>query len=183
MGRSTSFLQVAQKIDKLAEGVPGLNYRGVNAAAAFTKKAVMVQLGSTGRPIVMSRVGKKGRQGRHKVGVRYDIKKSENNTTALIRAFGNMHWLERGTKAHWIPRGRAQKSFLGKGDFEGLRNQKANVKQRVRMKMPDGQVRMGPIWHPGGRARRPWSRGTDLAKRKTEDIFAQELTKSVRKVF
>lgn len=183
MGNSSTFRQVHEKFSMLENGIKQVNVAGVNAAAAFTKKAVMVQLGSTGRPIIMSRVGKKGRQGKHKVGVRYDIKKQETTTVALVRVFGNMHWLENGTKAHWIPRGKGQKAFLGRGDFEGLRGQKANAKQRKRMVMPDGQVRTGPVWHPGANARRPWSRGTALAKTQTERIFAQELTKAMGKVF
>lgn len=183
MGTSTSFRQVHEKFQALEGGLGKVNVAGMNAAAAFTKKAVMMQLGSTGRPVVMSRVGKKGRQGRHKIGVRYDIKKAESTTVALVRAFGNMHWLENGTQAHWIPRGRSQKAFIGRGDFEGLRGQKANAKQRKRMVMPDGQVRTGPVWHRGAAARRPWSRGVALAVRHTERIFADELTKAVRKVF
>ena len=183
MGNSRTFSQVASKFKLLESGLKGVNVDGVNAAAAFTKKAVMMQLGSTGRPIVMSRVGKKGRQGRHKVGVRYDIKKSENNVTALVRAFGNMHWLENGTKGHWIPRGKNQKTFLGQGDVEGLRQQGRTKRQMKPLRMPDGQVRMGPVWHDGARARRPWSKGTTLARRQTQQIFARELTKSVGKVF
>lgn len=185
MGRSTTFRQVIDKFDRLENGLKDANYKATAASAAFTKKAVMMQLGTTGRPIIMSRVGKKGRQGRHKVGVRYDMKKSENNVTALVRAFGNMHWLEQGTKAHWIPRGRNQKTFLGQGDFEGLRGQKATKRQRrvLVFSQGNGQVRTGPVWHEGARARRPWSKGTALAKRRTEDIFAREIVEQTRRVF
>lgn len=185
MGQSTNFRQVIDKFSRLEDGIRNGNYKATSASAAFVKKAVMMQLGSTGRPIVMSRVGKKGRQGRHKVGVRYDIKKSEANCTALVRAFGNMHWLERGTKAHWIPRGKNQKAFLGKGDFEGLRGQKVSARQRkiIAFTRGDNQVRTGPVWHDGAKPTRPWSRGVGLAKRRTEDIFARELVDQTRKVF
>ena len=185
MGTSSSFRQVAAKFERLSDGLSGANYKATSAAAAFTKKAVMVNLGTVGRPIIMSRVGKKGRQGRHKVGVRYDIKKSESNCTALVRAFGNMHWLEQGTKAHMIPRGRNQKAFLGRGDFAGLRNQKVTARQRKIMVFTqgDGEVRTGPVWHPGAAGKRPWARGTMLARKQTPQIFAREVAETARRIF
>lgn len=198
MGRSTSWGQLGRKIDELETSIGGSTRRAVQASAAVTKLAVMMNLGSTGRPITMSQLGTRAkrdehgrvvagtaRRGRHKIGVRYDIKKSAKNYTALVRAYGNMHWLERGTQGHWIPKAAYQRSLLKRGDVSGLRRAEAKANQRITMKMTrgDGGYVTGPIWHPGSRGTRPWSRGIALARRQTEPVFAAELQKGMRRIF
>lgn len=193
MGRSTSWGQLGQKITKLEDAVGDATLRGVKASSAYAKRAVMMNLGSVGAPVVMSRVGARSKRtpegrvipgtekkGRHKVGVRYDIKKSQKNYTSLVRAYGSMHWLERGTQPHWIPRAKNQTRLLKAGDVAALRG--ASGSRSLSMKGPSGNF-WKPIWHPGARPKRPWSRGIALARRQTEPVFAAELQKGMRRIF
>lgn len=193
MGRSSSFAELGRKLTHLEDSVGDATLRGVKASSAIAKRAVMMNLGSVGAPVVMSRVGGRSkrtpegrvipgteRKGRHKVGVRYDIKKSQKNYTSLVRAYGSMHWLERGTQGHWIPRAKNQTRLLKAGDVAGLRS--ATGSRSLSMRGPTGNF-WKPIWHPGAKPSRPWSRGIALARRQTEPIFAAELQKGMRRIF
>lgn len=198
MGRSRSFRQLGEKIDELESRLSRSTYEGVKEASLFTKRAVMLQLGSTGSPVVMSQVGRKAtrddqgrvipgtaRRGKHKVGVRFDIKKTSRNYTSLVRAFGNMHWLENGTQGHYIPKTRGQRAMLQRGDVRGLRRGGVGKTAAVTVKMTrgDGGYVRKVIWHPGARGTRPWSRGVAFASRHTPDIFANGMQDAVRKAF
>lgn len=185
MGTVRTFRELESKIVDLEGAFHSTNKKAIQAACLFTKKAVMMQLGSTGRPVIMSRVGRASSRGKHRIGVRYDIKTFGANTTAIVRAFGNMNWLENGTKPHFIPKAMNQRKMLKQGDWQKLQKEALfkGGKQKVRFKFPGDEFATGPIWHPGASPRRPWSIGIALAKKRTEDIFAQEMVSQIGKVF
>lgn len=138
-------------------GLPGridkANRIAVNRSAlAITADVRAAILASTGD----SRLSGVGRSGA-KVGARYDVK-GAGNPTALIRATGPLHLIERPTSAHPI---------------------RPRARRRRRSTRPPALVVNGhpyaSVDHPGSRRpSRPWERGTNSGIPKAVRIFADE---------
>jgi hypothetical protein len=131
--------RVAARLTKVARELNGAAKPSVNKAALVLKKSVEHELVKVAPARRLSGVGKRGA----KVGVRYDIKGAKN-PTAIVRATGPMHLIERSTKAHTIPRSR------GRGRLKVLR-------------LP-GDVFRRSVQHPGTRGRRPFGKGIERGR-------------------
>lgn len=117
----------------------------VNKASLELKNATLHEMRRVVPDLRMSGVGRGGAR----VGVRYDIK-GTNNPTSIIRATGPLHLLENPTKAHDIaPRRR---------------------RGRKRAVAFDGQV-YGRVRHPGTRGRKPFSKGIDRGRPKALKVL------------
>jgi len=134
--------------------------RAVGASALHVKKVVGASIvGAVGADMRMSGVGKKGA----KVGVRYDVL-GFANPTARVYATGPLHIVERGTKAHRIPKQRG-----------------ARARKRL-LVIPGVGVR---LWanHPGTKGKHPWERGVAAATPAVPRIYQAELIKAVKATF
>lgn len=134
--------------------------RAVGASALHVKKRVATQISAAvGADMRMSGVGKRGA----KVGVRYDVL-GYTNPTARVYATGPLHIVERGTKAHRIPKQRG-----------------ARARKRL-LVIPGVGVRM---WanHPGTTGKHPWQRGVAAALPVVPAIFRVEVAKALKETF
>lgn len=91
-----------------------------------------------------------GRSG-SRIGVRFDIRGAVN-PTALIRATGAAHLIERSTKAHEImPRRRQGMTLPPTGDDKG--------------------VRRGRVHHPGTQGKHPWAIAKQVVRRTIPELY------------
>lgn len=99
--------QFLAKTTKMAGELQSLEHGTVQIAALAVKTSVLAQMQVAGVTNGKLRgVGKKGA----KIGVRYDF---TGRDTALVRATGPFHLLERDTKAHRIPKVRGSRARKG----------------------------------------------------------------------
>lgn len=127
----------------------------VGQASLAVKTAVMANMAGVSR---LSGVGRAGA----KVGVRYDIR----GTTSLVRATGPFHLLERDTKAHEIPK-------AGRRRRRNARN----------LLVIGGEVRTGPVQHPGTKGKHPWRKGVAQSAPLVRGIFRREFRRSLARSF
>jgi len=98
-----SLLTFVNKTAKMAGELHTLEHRTVEIAALAVKTSVLAQMQAAGVDNGKLRgVGKKG----GRVGVRYDLA----GKTALVRATGPFHLLERDNKDHRIPKVRGSRA-------------------------------------------------------------------------
>lgn len=170
------------KLVRLQSELEKIPNEALKDSALFTKKAVMSILGRpNGSPLVMKGVGKKGN---HKIGVTFDIKGRGETATALIRAFGQFHLIERDTKPHTIPRTRgSRRARTSSGRISAKRVATDRTYSGRRLLVIGGQVVTGPINHPGTRGKHAWERGVDVARGYTKARFESGLTRAMTKVF
>lgn len=130
--------QFLAKTAKMGTELGTLQHRTVEIAVLTVKKSVETQMQvagvDNGR---LSGVGKRGA----KIGARYDF---VGPNTAIVRATGPFHLLERDTKAHRIPKVRGTRA-----------------RKRV-VVIPGVGVR---AWanHPGSKGKHPWAKGVAAA--------------------
>lgn len=125
--------QFAKRLQKIEREIKGASRAAVDAAAFEMKKAVDAEIVRVAPSRRLRGVGRRGAR----IGVRYDLKGTKN-PTAVVRAFGPLHLIERKTGGHMIaPRRR------GRG-----------------LVLKDGQVRRA-VHHPGTRGRFPFKKGVE----------------------
>lgn len=126
------------KTAKMGTELRTLEHQMVSIAALTVKTSVLTQMQAAGVNNGKLRgVGRKGA----KVGVRYDF---GGQKTALVRATGPFHLLERDTRAHREPKIRG-----------------ARARKRI-LVIPGVGVR---AWanHPGSKGKHPWEKGVIAA--------------------
>jgi len=133
-----------------------------------TTTAIRAQIRrDTGGDSRMSGVGKRGA----KVGAGFKLLSDTRNPTAIIRATGPMHLLERPTAPHAItPRGLARKK-RGTGFRKGARALTIGA-----------DLRAG-AWHPGTRGKRTFERGWRSVASDTPRIFQREVREAIGKAW
>lgn len=148
----------AQAMADFPKRIEAANRIAVNRAALAITTDVRAAISAATGDSRLSGVGRNGA----KVGARYDVKGTVN-PTALIRATGPLHFLERPTSAHRI---------------------EPKARRRRRSGRPPAVVVNGrpfaSVDHPGShRPSRPWERGTasgiPKATREFADIHWQTL--------
>ena len=107
-----------------------------------------------------SRLSNMGRRGA-KVGARYDMRKGPN-PSALVKATGPLHILERDTKPHDMPR------------------QRRRGRRRV-MNTPWGPRAF--VKHPGTKGQAPFAKAVAEEAPKVPLVYARELRAAMRKHF
>lgn len=147
----TSFAEFAVKSNRMAGEIGRLETNTVKTAALAVKTSVLGQIQAAGvRGGRMRGVGKRGAR----VGVSFTV----FGHSALVRATGPLHLLERPTKAHRIGRStRSATSGLPLVDASGQ-----DIKRRV-VVIPGVGVR---AWadHPGTKGKYPWKKGVAAAR-------------------
>lgn len=92
----------------LAREIQNASLRATNAAAAEAKRIHVLELRkASGGDLRMSGVGQRGAA----VNVRYQAAKSTSNPSAIVRAVGPVHLLERPIKPHPIAPRRRKKAL------------------------------------------------------------------------
>jgi len=125
------------KTSKMEGELRNLERNTVKVAALAVKTSVTAQMAAAGvKDGKLRGIGKKGAR----VGVRYDI----TGKTALVRATGPFHLIERDTRAHRIPKQRG-----------------ARARKRV-VVIPGVGVRAYAD-HPGTKGKHPWAKGVAAA--------------------
>lgn len=152
MGVSRLPAELASKLRHAGGAIDGAARDGVFKAALLVKTSVVAQIGTTR----LRGVGRKGA----KVGVRFDVK-GQQNPTALVRATGPLHLLERSTRPHEIrPKRRGGKAVVISG--------------------------VGPrayAHHPGTKGKHPWERGLARALPQVPEVMMREQQQSLRRYF
>lgn len=151
MGTSSSPGELVRKLSKAGGAIDGAARDGVFKAALLVKTSVLSEMHTTR----LRGVGKKGA----KIGVRFDVKGTKN-PTALIRATGPFHLLERDTKAHDITPKKKKKALSIPG--------------------------VGPrasAHHPGSRGKHPWEKGIKRVDGKIPQVIMREQAASLRRFF
>lgn len=152
MGRASSPAVLARKLRQAGGAVDGAARDGVFKSALVVKTSVLGEL----RVRRLSGVGRRGAR----VGVRFDVR-GKTNPTALIRATGPVHLIERDTRPHKIaPRGKKAKvlSIPGVGP-------RASAK------------------HPGTKGKHPWERGVGRVIHRIPAVLRDEQFDSLRRFF
>lgn len=132
--------------------------RGVQRSALHVTRSVRDEIRAVTGDMRLSGVGLRGAR----VGARYDIKGTVN-PTALIRATGPLHLIERDTRPHEIKRRKR-------------RGKKA-------LRLADGRFVSGAVQHPGTRGKRPFAKGVDATKESAPRVFDAEIQRAMREVF
>jgi hypothetical protein len=179
---STVGRQASSRLTKLAAEIRGAERHAVNAAALEMKRAVDREIGRVAPRRRMRNVGKRGAR----VGVRYDIK-GTRNPTALIRATGPLHLLERKTQPHTI--------YVRAARARGRGSSRLNTGRRLAqvfggrgaygwgaLTMPDGQYRR-VVSHPGTSGKRPWAKGVAAGRPRALKALRDANTAAVRRGF
>lgn len=150
-----------RKVGRLATTLPRSLGAATGEAALLTKGLILDKARPrTGGDLRLSGVGKNGAR----VGVSYDIK-GFTNPTALVKATGPFHFIERDTRKHIVGRGRG-----------GQRGRK-------RLRLPDGSVRMGGWMAGGSRGTAPWKQGVRLAKPRVMDTYKRAFRRELARTF
>lgn len=154
----------ADRMARMSTALEEASRKGVEAAALEltqrARKNIAVASGGDNR---LSGVGKRGA----KVSARYDIKGTKN-PTALVRANGPLHLVERDTKPHEID---ATRTRTG-------RRRRSGKKALSTPYGPKAKVR-----HPGTRGKHPWQRAVDQTLPHTPHIFSAEINAAMKKLF
>lgn len=171
MGTSRSAEELGAKLGKLAVAISTANRDAVEQSALAFKAAYAVNLGKFA---TMRNIGKKG----VKVRAHYDIKGLHGNPTALIKAIpgGAAAIAERGAGAHLVGvRARGGKTMYGT-----RRNRQGG---RKFIRFASGDVRLGPVFHPGMSGTQPWARTKKQMEFVTPAVFARNQKIALAKVF
>jgi len=156
----TTLGDVATMAARLPAELSKAQHRGVQQAALVVTTGIRQEIRlSSGGDMRLSGVGARG----VKVGARYDIK-GTTNPTAIIRATGPLHLIERKTGPHSIPRvGRRRR-------------------RRIRvLKFADGTYARSAN-HPGTPAKKPFEKGYIKTRDQAGVKFDLEVQKAIRVV-
>lgn len=129
--------------------------KGEQAAAAFVKRAILAIA-----PARLRHVGRKG----SKLGVSYRPAGEGHGT--LVKANGAWQIIERDTKAHLIGGGRSRYK-----------------EQRSYMQFQNGEIRLGPIHHPGTSGQHPFQRGVEGSRAAVPRIIDESVKVALAETF
>ncbi len=157
MGTSNSVAEFVGKIDKAGKALANARRDTVNDAALAGKRIIEGSIRGVVPDMRLSGMRNA------KVGVRYDIKGTQN-PTALMRATGPLHIVENSTGAHTIPRSGGRR-------------------RRKRKTLLIGGSWRRSVEHPGTAGQRPFAKGKALAEPVMRTIIQKRLTRTLTEVF
>lgn len=155
MSGTVTFPEFIKQMQALPEAIERANRLGVNRAALVVTNEIRDSLRAVSGDMRLSGVGRRGAR----IGARYDVK-GTSNPTALIRATGPVHLIERRTGGHDIaPRSKKRRAV----SFNGIARRH--------------------VHHPGTAGRRAWSRGVEAGVPRGVQEFGDVWRQTVQKVF
>lgn len=143
--------ELAGRLQATAAGMRVASRQAVGAGALVVTNAVRAEIAAKTTGGVLRGVGRSGA----KVGAKYDVKGAAN-PTALVRATGPLHLLERDTKPHAMP--------------------KAGRKRRGSYKTPFGPK--AAVSHPGTKGKHPFEHGVEAGLPPARAAMAATLTRA-----
>lgn len=152
--------QMSRKLDRAASELARSKRTAVRNAALVTTNAVRDEIRRVAPSGKLRGVGKNGTR----VGARFD---QPSEDTAIVRATGPLHLVERDTKAHEIrpkSKGRGAKRTQRKGAI----------------RLADGSF-VAVVQHPGTKGQRPFEKGIDKGRPKAIKEMRDVTTKAVRR--
>lgn len=153
-----SMLDFAASCNAMPDALQAGQMKGVRAASLYVVRGIRAEIMvATGGDNRLSGVGKNGKR----VGARYDIK-GRVNPTALIKATGPLHLIERDTSAH---------------EIKAKRRRGGNAALKV------GDKFYRSVEHPGTRAKRPFGKGVDKTAYRTPEIFNEAVWRETKRAF
>lgn len=158
MGTSRTPLELAVKLATYERLVEVANKDGVAKAALFVTTAIRTQTKAVVPSMRLSGVGRSGA----KIGAGFDMI-GVTNPTALVRARGPFHLIERDTKPHTI----------------GPRRRRRGGKA---IRMEGGAVRRS-VEHPGTKGKHPFERAVRASIPLVPLVYGREQTKALARVF
>jgi len=144
--------QVSDDFKKLQRDARKMKTAGTRGAARHVKNEILDEL--KGTPF-------RSRKLRNMGGARLTVSMRVKGDTAVVKAGGPFRLVEAGARPHVIP--------LRGGNPHRL------------LKFPDGNVRYGPVKHPGTKGYRPFERGVDKSGPGIVKAFDDALAVSVAK--
>ena len=155
---TVTLAQFSAQLAALPNAIRAAQRQAVSKGALAITQDIRAQISAaTGGSNRLTGVGRRGAR----VGARYDVKGSVN-PTALIRATGPMHLLERGRRGGYEvrPRGRRKRAAL----------------------RFDGQY--AAVTHPGPTGgKQPWARGVTAGTPKAREAYQEAVHEAMRRVF
>lgn len=149
--------QLAHKMHRVGVEITGASKTSVQRVARSTKTRLEASLRQGAPSMRLSGVGRSGAA----IGVSAaDVRSKGTHASALIRATGPLHLLERDTKAHFIdptPRSRDVTEALV---------------------LLDGQLR-GSVYHPGTKGKKLWEKGVKDATPPAVAEMRRSMTQAV----
>ena len=168
MGSSASASVLAAKLRSAGNGLQGATREGVREAAIAAKAIFEAEMVGKVGGRRLSGVGRAGA----KLGVRFTNPTSNANPTSIVMYTGPAHLANSGTRRHQI---RARGTRVGKS---GRR-----LKGGGGMVFPDGEVRPGPVDHPGTPGKDFFDPATKKVSAVVPGFIARAESRELRRVF
>lgn len=181
MGTSKSAAELSRKLNAYAESIPNANREAIGESALLIKDTVLpLMAAATGGDLRLSGVG---RPPGAKIGVRYDVKGSQN-PTALVRATGPAHFVEWDVKPHTVVAKRTARrtSRRGRiaavegGDTSGITGVLAS--ERITGGFAKYAKNAG-----GSKGRHPFERGVNIAQPRIPEHFGRVHNRALLRAF
>jgi hypothetical protein len=163
------------------------------ATITETRAKASIQQGAlTAKTVVLAEAGSKGlspgsRIAGGKWGVRYDVKGTGSNPTALLKVTGAFHLVESDTKAHPIYR-KGQRA-KGRGSTRANRQQAlaeafggTGAYTGGSLRLADGSFRK-VVHHPGTKGKGIWKAAKPKIERAVPTVMAQRIIGGWREAF
>lgn len=170
-GVSGGLADLAAQLAAFVDVLPLTASQGVEAAALAVEESVDNHIARAAPSRRLRNVGKSGAR----VGVRYDMR-AGRNPTALVRATGPLHIIERDTRAYVIVPGarRGRKSRAARQAPITF----AGVQPLGTPEHPSYRVN-----HPGTTGKHPFEKGVDAVADDVPQIIMQELRDTMKEIF
>jgi hypothetical protein len=164
MGTSRSAAELAAKMHNYADAIPNANRVGVAEAALLMKNTIQpLMAAATGGDLRLSGMNNA------RIGVRYDLR-GTTNPTALVRATGPAHIVERDVKPHTVVPKRTARRTSRRARIEAVESGNTSGITGV-LRFRDGTFARYAKLSGGSKGRHPFGRGVDIASRRTGEQF------------
>lgn len=172
MGTSSSFGELQVKLARAAANVERSTPKTVRLAAEAAQEQINDAIKGRVPDFDMSGLssGKtsKGKAKSGKVGTKIARTRGSKDATDIsVRAVGPVHWLESGTRPHFVGVGRLSSS----GEIRLTKRGRYRKGQQRRMNIPGIGWKTGPLAHMGTKAQHTWSKGVRKGMPKATQVF------------
>jgi len=160
MGTSTSFEQLAGKLNRVSSNLTSTTQKATGSACKAAKDVFLVSVsGATGGDAKLSQVGKNGAR----LGVNYRVVGKGDDVQGRVRATGPWHLVEYAINAHLITSKRAGGSRRSRARRfeEGATGEGIGGGRSAMLRTPYGPRPY--VIHPGTRnPKKPWQRAVPV---------------------
>lgn len=178
MGTSKSFGELAKKLEASAKAIETKSDTDIVLADA--KRATLLIRGQIKRAVPRGTLNV-GKSGRKKVGARYDL--IRNGGGAIVKATGPLHLVERDTSPHNIPRVKGDVRSYARSGKKLKRATTVRSGPKLKRLLIGGEVRMGPVKHPGTKGKHPFEKGVKQFLPSAGKSFEKNLDKLMGEIF